>query len=391
MLHIWRTELHLSEEWIGFSSYAQAEKTPFRFSSRREVEGALKSAQLVGWGWHEVGHYRRGGLSGAAAQLEFSHPGGFNYLTRALAEFDISLPQRFLTDRWVLFGSYWVMPSRLFEDFMQFSWPVVDWCLKTRKEFAYVESNPRSIGFVVERLFNVWYMQRGLTTLQLGPVPGRRRLTAINSPERPERDRLLDNVFRPVDLLSFMLVAHGMKALDVSAGDGYMAHLLALVVGARGTVWAQNAEPNPGLAGRQQSATDINLIPVVRPFEDPLPDDEEGLDLITVVCAYRRIVRSGIDRAAMNRRLLTVLKPGGRLVVIDDLVSEGCNGSDGGMVQQISEVDVEADYLEAGFLLDAKSDCLRNSHKPGRHAPTAMRDMPDRFVLRFVRPYPEGV
>jgi predicted methyltransferase len=391
MLHIWRNKSYLAEKWIGFTSYAQAEKTPFRFTSSRDVEDALESAQLVGWGWHEVGHYRSGELSGAAAQFEFSHPGGFAYLARALAEFEIRLPQRFHADRWVLFGSYWVLPARLFEDFMAFSWPVVDWCLRTRKEFAYVESNPRSIGFVVERLFNVWYMQRGLSTLRLGPVPGRRRLKAIDSQGRLEGDRKLDKIFPPMDILSFMLVAQGMKALDVSAGDGYMAHLLALVAGARGTVWAQNPEPDARLAEREQSGTDTNLIPVVRPFEDPLPDDVQALDLITMVRTYRRILCSGTDRAVMNRRLLTALKPGGRLVVIDDVASEGCSGGNGGMLQPISEADVKADFLEAGFLLDAESDFLRKSQESGKHVSTAMRDTPERFVLRFIRPYPEEV
>ena len=388
MLHVWRNGSYASEDWIGFSSYAQAEKTPFEFSSRREVENALESAQLVGWGWHEVSHHRKGELSGAAAQLEVSHPGGFAYLARALTEFDIPLPQRFQTDRWALFGSYWVLPTRLFEDFMAFSWPVVEWCLRNRREFAYVESDPRSIGFIVERLFNVWYMQQGLSTLRLGPVPGRRRLKAINSHVRPERDRVLDDIFRPVETLPFMLVTQGMKALDVAAGDGYMAHLLALVAGARGTVWAQNPKPSTRLSERSLSGVDANLIPVVRPFDDPLPDEAQALDLITIVGAYRRVACSGVDRATMNRRLLSALKPGGRLVVIDDTASRGCGGDGSSMQQPISEADVRADLLAAGFLLDAEGDYLRRSREPIESVSTAERDMRDRFVLRFIRPYP---
>lgn len=171
MLHLWRNRPFDLHRWIGFTSYRQLDKTPVVFQTHAEVGRLVREHRLIGWGFHDVSPFTRDGLTGAAAQLELAHPGGFNYLATALKENGLNLPERFSTDAWVLYANYWAMEKKFFRDFMDFSWPVAQWCLRRQGDFDFVQTHERSIGFIVERLFIVWYMTRGHDPHRLGPHP----------------------------------------------------------------------------------------------------------------------------------------------------------------------------------------------------------------------------
>ena len=141
------------------------------FKTASEVCGLLREHRIIGWGFHDVSPFKSSDLIGAAAQLELAHPGGFAYLTTALRENGHAIPARFSTDTWVLYANYWAMKKSLFRDFMEFSWPVLQWCLRTQKDHAFVHTHDRSIGYIMERLFIVWYMTRGEIPHRLGPHP----------------------------------------------------------------------------------------------------------------------------------------------------------------------------------------------------------------------------
>lgn len=170
MLNLWRNGTTFWPRWIGFTSYRQRDKTPFQFQSARQVRAALNHERVVAWGCMDVSAFRVADNTGAAAQLEHCHPGGLAYLERALAEFGLALPERFQTDAIIAYANYWVMRKRDFADFMEFSWPPIEWMLRTQDESGFVASHPRSIGYIVERMFIVWYMQRGLAPARIGPL-----------------------------------------------------------------------------------------------------------------------------------------------------------------------------------------------------------------------------
>jgi predicted methyltransferase len=125
---------------------------------------------------------------------------------------------------------------------------------------------------------------------------------------------------------------------------------------------------------------------VVRPYEDPVPEQAAGLDLVTIILNYHDIAYMPVDRAKMNQRLFSALKPGGHLVVVDHSARSGSGTSDTKSLHRIDEATVRAEFQQAGFKLDKSGDFLRNaadgrdgnSNEQGLHS--------DKFVLRFIKP-----
>ena len=140
---------------------------------------------------------------------------------------------------------------------------------------------------------------------------------AVASPIRSDDDRSADANRKPLEFLQFTQVRPGMQVLDVAAGAGYTTQLLALVVGSKGTVWAQGPREAQGLQARLAKHPQANIVPLVKPFEDPIPANAPKLDLITLIMNYHDITYMPVDREKMNRRLFDALKPGGHLVILD--------------------------------------------------------------------------
>jgi predicted methyltransferase len=208
----------------------------------------------------------------------------------------------------------------------------------------------------------------------------------IASPVRTDQDRRMDASRHPAEFLPFTQVRTGMRVLDVSAGAGYTSQLLALAVGPTGMVWAQTPQPGATLQKRIADHPQANLVVVTRPFEDPVPDQAAKLDLITIVLNYHDISYLPVDRAKMNQRLFAALKPGGRLVVIDHSAIKGTGISAGKTLHRIDEAVVLTEVRQAGFVLDAEGDFLRNPADPRDQSSNEPKVPTDKFALRFVKP-----
>src|SRR5258708_22262615 len=89
-------------------------------------------------------------------------------------------------------------------------------------------------------------------------------------------------------MLAFAGVKTGMKVLDMEANAGYITELLARAVGPDGVVYAQDSAAlierfvKDKFDIRAQKPAMKNVVHVVRNFDDPVPPDLRGLDLITV-------------------------------------------------------------------------------------------------------------
>jgi predicted methyltransferase len=216
-------------------------------------------------------------------------------------------------------------------------------------------------------------------------MPGR-NTQVIASPSRTEQDRKIDAARHPAEFLAFAQARPGMKVLDVSAGAGYTSQLLALAVLPGGIVYAQTPRASPALTKRLADHPQSDLVLVERPFDDPVPGDAPPLDLVTIVNNYHDISYLPIDRAKMNSRIFAALKPGGHYVVIDHAARSGTGTSDGKTLHRIDEAVVRHELAQAGFVLDAEGDFLRNP-SDARDQPSVGSAVPtDRFALRFVKP-----
>ena len=205
----------------------------------------------------------------------------------------------------------------------------------------------------------------------------------VDDPQRSAADRTNDVRRHPVDMLSFIGVRPGMRVLDVSAGGGYTTELLARAVGPEGRVYAQAPKPSPRLLER----TKLNSIVVVpRPFNDPVPPELKGLDLVTLMFNYHDFGHLGVDRASVNRAVFNALKPGGFYVIADHAGRPGTGISESGTLHRIEEPFLRSEVEAAGFRLAEEGTFLRNPNDPRDRETPDPAQPKDEFVLKFVRP-----
>ena len=214
----------------------------------------------------------------------------------------------------------------------------------------------------------------------------------VASPDRSDADRKTDERRKPEMMLAFAGVKPGMKVLEVGAGAGYSAELLARSVGPQGVVYAHNS---PDAIARfiktrfdERAAKPVmgNVVKLIREFDDPVPSDVRGLDLATMLFEYHDTPAAGIDRAKMNRRIFDALKPGGTFVVADHSAKTGAGVSASRTLHRIDEAVVRQEVEAAGFKFVAAADFLRNPDDPRDATSSRSAVRVDEFVLKFMKP-----
>lgn len=209
---------------------------------------------------------------------------------------------------------------------------------------------------------------------------------AASNPIRTTEDKRADATRKPVEFLQFAQVRPGMRVLDLATGNGYTTQLLALVVGSTGTVWAQG-DQRPAFIKRLADHPQSNIVPVIRPFEDPIPDAAPKLDLITNIMNYHNgSYLSAARRARLNQRLFKALKSGGHLIVIDHATKPGTDISTAKTLHRTDPTIVLDELQKAGFRLEQESNLLRNPSDPRNQIYFDMEIPTDKFAFRFVKP-----
>ncbi len=201
---------------------------------------------------------------------------------------------------------------------------------------------------------------------------------ALAHPQRPESDRLRDADRRPADVLAFAGVAPGQRVLELVGAGGYYTELLARTVGAEGQVYVTRIDPER-LAG--------DRLPNVQVVPDAGPS-QGNLDLVFTALNYHDIVNLGIERGPVLANIAQLLRPGGRLVVIDHAAIDGSGARDVGTLHRIDPALVIEDVTAAGLVAAGSSAVLANpddDHTLPVFDPT-VRGRTDRFVLLFVKP-----
>ncbi len=174
MLHLWRNPELDPDSWIGFTSYRQLDKSPTIFEDRRVIERHLAQADIVGFGWFECYDVLSDRLLMLAEQGERCHPGVNGALWRLLMLHNDLMPLNYLTATKGLFGNYWIMSRKNFNEWMEWSAPLIRYALECPDSFA--EKTPRAVAYLVERLFICWYGIKGKKAIEVGPPMRVRRL-----------------------------------------------------------------------------------------------------------------------------------------------------------------------------------------------------------------------
>jgi predicted methyltransferase len=214
----------------------------------------------------------------------------------------------------------------------------------------------------------------------------------VAAPDRSDADRQTDQRRQPVKMLAFAGVTPGMRVLDMEASSGYSAELLARAVAPDGVVYAQDSADvierfvKDKFDIRAQKPAMKNVVHVIRNYDDPIPPDVSGLDLITIFFSYHDITYMPVDRAEMNRKMFAALKPGGFLVIADHSARPGDGVTVGKTLHRIEESTLRQEIEAAGFKLVAEADFLRHPEDP-RDAPVFRAKVPtDEFVLKYQKP-----
>jgi ubiquinone/menaquinone biosynthesis C-methylase UbiE len=122
------------------------------------------------------------------------------------------------------------------------------------------------------------------------------------------------NQLRIEEVMDMMGLKAGSVVADVGAGGGWFSMLAAKRVGEKGTVYAQeiNPEYTRFIENRATNAGYKNVKAILGTYDDPkLPENK--MDAVLILNAYHEFEQP----LAMLRKIKTAMKPGGRLAFIE--------------------------------------------------------------------------
>jgi ubiquinone/menaquinone biosynthesis C-methylase UbiE len=127
--------------------------------------------------------------------------------------------------------------------------------------------------------------------------------------EDPKRDAYQ----KPQEVMRTLAVKEGEIVADIGAGSGYFTMRLARHVGATGRVYAVDVSPDMirHLHARVREAGLLNISPILAPPDDPLLP--QAVDRFVIVNVWHHVE----DQAGYLERMKKLLRPGGRVVMID--------------------------------------------------------------------------
>jgi predicted methyltransferase len=218
-------------------------------------------------------------------------------------------------------------------------------------------------------------------------------IAALADPARTPAEKARDDPRKAAEVAEFAGVKPGDKVADLFPGTGYFAHIFAKVVGPSGVVYAavgnaKESTPPPADPAYPNVKVDTQA------WGDFGPP--EKLDVVFNSQFYHDLFNPQFDPptggpeglAKVNRAIFNALKPGGVYVIIDHAGAPGTGYTQMNTLHRIEESVVKDELKQAGFVLEAESDVLRNPADPH----TAMvfdptiRGKTDQFVLRFRKP-----
>jgi predicted methyltransferase len=219
---------------------------------------------------------------------------------------------------------------------------------------------------------------------------------AVTHTGRSAADLKRDALDHPAEVLRLTGIKAGMRVADVLAGDGYYSELLSHVVGPQGKVFMiNNAAFDHWSDGPRQERLKANRLSNVEHQTldlDHMHLAPGSLDAVLLIKVYHDLYWVDpthewpkIDTNGVLNQLVTALKPGGVLLVVDHSAKAGSGTDAASSLHRIDENYAIKDFESRGLKVIAKSDLLRR--------PDDARDQisykgpavgkTDRFVLVF--------
>lgn len=222
---------------------------------------------------------------------------------------------------------------------------------------------------------------------------------AVHHVGRTAGDLKRDASDHPTDVLRLAGIKPGMRVIDFMAGDGYYSELTSYVVGPTGHVLLLN---NPSFEkwsenGWQPRVANGRLPNVEHRVEDldKLDLPAGSVDAVLLIKVYHDLYwvdTTGqwpkVNTAAVLDQLVTALKPGGTLVIVDHSAKPGTGNSVASSLHRIDEAYARHDFESRGLKVVGHSDVLRKPEDRRdqiSYQPPALGKT-DRFVLVLRKP-----
>lgn len=189
-------------------------------------------------------------------------------------------------------------------------------------------------------------------------------LLAAALAQAPDAERDRERWQRVPEIFEAMQVRPGAVVADVGAGSGFFTARLATAVSPAGRVYAVDIDETELTRLRDRAATDglANVTVVAGTVDDPKLA-AGTVDAILLVKVYHELTR----HRAMLARMRDALKPGGRLVIVDQIDRSRLHATREEQADrhEIGAAFVEADLREAAYELVATHDPFIESDDDG--------------------------
>jgi predicted methyltransferase len=202
--------------------------------------------------------------------------------------------------------------------------------------------------------------------------------------ERPDTEKALDSTRKPKEVLAFYGVKNGDKVADIFAARGYYTAILSQVVGPQGMVYSVVPASRPELTERMKNPKFANVRLVEGPLEKLALPQDGSLDFALIHLNYHDL--SPEVRIAMNKRILSALKPGGVYGIVDHSAKEGSGNEAVKTLHRIDRLWVIKEVTGSGFKLAKEGTMLSRPEDKRDFNVNKERNLSDRFVLAFQKP-----
>jgi predicted methyltransferase len=194
---------------------------------------------------------------------------------------------------------------------------------------------------------------------------------SIASPQRTADDRERDQRDKPAELMEFAGVKPGMVVADVFSAGGYWTELLSGAVGPTGKVLAINNVPYAQFSKDDRKArfTEGRLANVEHHLVEAsyMNIPPKSVDLVVIFMAYHDVYWIGekdgwpeINADGFIESVKRMLKPGGKLLIVDHNAAPGTGKEIAGKLHRLNEDWSKKSLAAHGFVFDKSYDGLRH-------------------------------